>query len=84
MLGEPTSGIAQAEVEVLVDVLEGVARHLDLTMVVVEHDLAVAAALWSRVVVLEGGTLASEHDSGQIRRISGLSRNKDRSERGNI
>lgn len=75
LLDEPTSGIAQAEVDPLVDVIRGIARHLDLTLVVVEHDLAVVAELCPRVLLLDQGRLVAEGTGEQILRISGLSRN---------
>jgi ABC-type branched-subunit amino acid transport system ATPase component len=73
LLDEPTSGLAQAEVEALVPVLEGVIRHLDLTVVMVEHDFAVAAAIGSRIVVMDSGSVAGTRTPDELRRSSGLS-----------
>lgn len=55
LLDEPTSGIAQREVEAMKELLVGVAAELGATLVVVEHDIAFVADLADRLVALDQG-----------------------------
>ncbi len=55
LLDEPSSGVAQAEVEALGDVLSSVRRHLDATMIIIEHDIPLVSALSDRLVAMETG-----------------------------
>ncbi len=55
LLDEPTSGIAQREVEAMKELLVGVAGELGATLVVVEHDIAFVADLAGRLVALDQG-----------------------------
>ena len=57
LLDEPSSGLAQAEVEALGDLLRRVHDELRLTMVIVEHDIALVASLADRLVVLDQGRI---------------------------
>jgi ABC-type branched-subunit amino acid transport system ATPase component/ABC-type branched-subunit amino acid transport system permease subunit len=57
LLDEPSSGVAQAEVEALGDVLLTVRRHLDATMIIIEHDIALVSSLSDRLVAMETGTV---------------------------
>ncbi|MDA8275741.1 MAG: MFS transporter [Actinomycetota bacterium] len=55
LLDEPTSGIAQREVEAMKELLVAVAAELAATLVVVEHDIAFVADLADRLVALDQG-----------------------------
>ena len=55
LLDEPTSGIAQSETEALGSVLLNVKNQLDLTMVIIEHDIPLIMGLAHRVVAMESG-----------------------------
>jgi ABC-type branched-subunit amino acid transport system ATPase component len=55
LLDEPTSGIAQRETEALGVVLRDVKTELDLTMVIIEHDIPLVMGLSDRVVAMESG-----------------------------
>ena len=55
LLDEPSSGIAQREVEALGDVLLAIRRDLDATLVVIEHDIPLVTALSDRMVAMETG-----------------------------
>jgi branched-chain amino acid transport system ATP-binding protein len=60
LLDEPSSGVAQREVESMVELLRNVRRQLDATLLVVEHDIAFIAELADRLVALDrGAVLAS-------------------------
>ena len=55
LLDEPSSGVAQAEVEAMGEVLLNVRRHLDATLVVIEHDIPLISSIADRMVALETG-----------------------------
>jgi ABC-type branched-subunit amino acid transport system ATPase component len=60
LLDEPSSGVAQREVEAMVELLRTVRQQLDATLLVVEHDIAFIADLADRLVAMDrGGVLAS-------------------------
>ena len=60
LLDEPSSGIAQREVEALVGLLRTVRDRLNATMLVVEHDIAFITELADRLVAMDqGAVLAS-------------------------
>ena len=60
LLDEPSSGVAQGEVEALGGVLSAVRDHLDATMIIIEHDIALVSSLSDRLVAMETGTVLSE------------------------
>jgi ABC-type branched-subunit amino acid transport system ATPase component len=55
LLDEPSSGIAQREVEVLGSLLREVRDALDCTMLVVEHDIPLVRALCDELYAMETG-----------------------------
>ena len=57
LLDEPSSGVAQREVEAMVGLLRNVRDRLDATMLVVEHDIAFIADLADRLVAMDRGTV---------------------------
>jgi branched-chain amino acid transport system ATP-binding protein len=60
LLDEPSSGVAQREVEAMVGLLRNVRDRLNATMLVVEHDIAFIAELADRLVAMDqGAVLAS-------------------------
>jgi len=60
LLDEPSSGVAQREVEAMVGLLHHVRDRLGATMLVVEHDIAFIAELADRLVAMDrGAVLAS-------------------------
>ncbi len=60
LLDEPAAGVAQAEVEVLADVLRGVVDALGATLVVIEHDIALIRRLADRVVAMDLGHVVAD------------------------
>jgi ABC-type branched-subunit amino acid transport system ATPase component len=64
LLDEPSSGVAQREVEAMLDVLRLVRDHLDVSLLVVEHDIAFVSELSDRLIALDrGAVLASGRPS---------------------
>jgi ABC-type branched-subunit amino acid transport system ATPase component/MFS family permease len=57
LLDEPSSGVAQREVEAMVGLLRNVRDRLDATMLVVEHDIAFIAELADRLVAMDRGAV---------------------------
>ena len=53
LLDEPSSGVAQREVEAMLGLLRNVRDQLDATMLVVEHDIAFIAELADRLVAMD-------------------------------
>jgi len=69
LLDEPTSGIAQREVEAMGELLDRVRAELDATLVVVEHDIAFVAGLADTLVAMDrGSVLASGTPSAVLDR----------------
>ena len=55
LLDEPSSGVAQREVESMVGLLRSVRDRLDATLLVVEHDISFIAELADRLVAMDRG-----------------------------
>jgi len=67
LLDEPASGIAQRETEALGDLLVGLKRALDLTLVVIEHDIPMIMRLSDRILAMESGRLIADGTPEQVR-----------------
>jgi branched-chain amino acid transport system ATP-binding protein len=57
LLDEPSSGVAQREVEAMIDLLRNVRAQLDATLLVVEHDITFIAGLADRLVAMDRGSV---------------------------
>jgi ABC-type branched-subunit amino acid transport system ATPase component len=57
LLDEPSSGVAQREVEAMIDLLRNVRAQLDATLLIVEHDITFIAGLANRLVAMDRGTV---------------------------
>jgi ABC-type branched-subunit amino acid transport system ATPase component len=57
LLDEPSSGVAQREVEAMVGLLRNVRDRLQATLLVVEHDIAFIAELADRLVAMDQGAV---------------------------
>ncbi len=57
LLDEPSSGVAQREVEAMVSLLRTVRDRLRATMLIVEHDIAFIAELADRLIAMDRGTV---------------------------
>ena len=62
VLDEPSSNLDPASRRELVDILTG----LDITMLMVTHDLPYALELCPRALVMEGGTIAADGPTGEL------------------
>ena len=66
LLDEPSSGVAQKEVEALGDLLNNVRRQLGTTLVVIEHDIPLVSALSDRIVAMETGCVLAVGSPGVV------------------
>ncbi|HEX4433247.1 MAG TPA: MFS transporter [Acidimicrobiales bacterium] len=66
LLDEPSSGVAQREVEAMVGLLRNVRDRLDATMLVVEHDIAFIAELADRLIAMDRGTVLASGTPQQV------------------
>jgi branched-chain amino acid transport system ATP-binding protein len=57
LLDEPSSGVAQREVEAMSDLLRNVRAQLDATLLIVEHDITFIAGLADRLVAMDRGSV---------------------------
>jgi branched-chain amino acid transport system ATP-binding protein len=60
LLDEPSSGLAQSEVEVLGPVIRRLPRETGCGVLVIEHDMALITALSDRLIAMELGTPIAE------------------------
>jgi ABC-type branched-subunit amino acid transport system ATPase component len=67
LLDEPSSGIAQREVEALGALLLRIKDATGCTMVVIEHDMPMIMGLADRIVALESGRFLAEGTPDEIR-----------------
>ncbi len=66
LLDEPSSGVAQREVEAMIGLLRDVRRQLGATMLVVEHDIAFIAELADRLVAMDRGAVLVSGDPDTV------------------
>ena len=60
LLDEPSSGVAQRETEALGHLLVDLKRELDLTLVVIEHDIPLIMGISDRIIAMADGNLIAE------------------------
>ena len=66
LLDEPTSGVAQREVEAMGELLVRVQHGLDATLVIVEHDIAFVSGLADRLVALDEGRVLAQGEPAEV------------------
>jgi ABC-type branched-subunit amino acid transport system ATPase component len=66
LLDEPSSGVAQREVEAMGELLRRVRRTLDATLLVVEHDISFVSSLADRLVALDRGSVLAAGETGEV------------------
>jgi ABC-type branched-subunit amino acid transport system ATPase component len=66
-LDEPTAGVAQRESEAFGDVLLGVRRELDASILIIEHDMPMIMSVSDRVYCLELGQVIAEGTPTEVR-----------------
>ena len=67
LLDEPSSGVAQRETEALGDLLVELKRELDLTLVVIEHDIPLIMGISDRIIAMADGNVIAEGPPDVVR-----------------
>jgi ABC-type branched-subunit amino acid transport system ATPase component/ABC-type branched-subunit amino acid transport system permease subunit len=67
LLDEPTSGIAQRETESLARLLAVIKEQLQLTIVIIEHDMPMIMSLSDRIVALDAGSVIADGSPEEVR-----------------
>ncbi|MGW0808229.1 ABC transporter permease subunit [Nonomuraea sp. NPDC002799] len=67
LLDEPSSGVAQRETEALGLLLAELKRELDLTLVVIEHDIPLIMGISDRIIAMADGGLIAEGPPDVVR-----------------
>jgi ABC-type branched-subunit amino acid transport system ATPase component len=72
LLDEPSSGIAQRETEALGTLLVDLKRQLDLTLVIIEHDIPLIMGISDRIVAMADGRVIAEGTPDVVRNDPGV------------
>jgi len=67
LLDEPTAGMARADTENTIELLQRISDKGGITMVIVEHDMNVVFSLSKRISVLAQGCIIAEGEPGEIK-----------------
>ena len=67
LLDEPSSGVAQRETEALTSLISDLKRHLDLTLVIIEHDIPMIMSLSDRIVAMADGEVIAYGSPQEVR-----------------
>ena len=66
MFDEPTAGMSVDEVPVILDLIAGIKRQADKTILLVEHKMDVVRSLADRIIVLHQGQLVADGEPGEV------------------
>lgn len=66
LLDEPSAGIAQSETEELAAVLARIGESYGVTLVIIEHDVPLLAAVCDRMLALEVGTVIAQGTPAEV------------------
>ncbi len=67
LLDEPSSGIAQRETEMLGEILTPIKEQLELTLVMIEHDIPLVMGLSDRIIAMESGQIIADGTPAEVR-----------------
>jgi len=67
LLDEPSSGIAQRETEALGQLLRQLKSDLDMTLLVIEHDIPLIMGLADRIVAMDTGEVIADGTPAEVR-----------------
>ena len=76
ILDEPSAGLSPKSVEVMYQILQQVRARLDVTMVLIEQNIAKTIAFCDRSILLEQGTIAHEFTDATLADIEKIMFNK--------
>ena len=66
LLDEPSSGIAQSEVEALAPLLLRMRSEMGASLLVIEHDMNLVTAICDRVLALDQGAVVATGSPAQV------------------
>jgi branched-chain amino acid transport system ATP-binding protein len=66
MFDEPTAGMSVDEVPVILDLIAGIKRQADKTILLVEHKMDVVRSLADRIIVLHQGQLVADGEPAEV------------------
>jgi branched-chain amino acid transport system ATP-binding protein len=66
LLDEPSSGLAQAETELLAPVIGRIVKETNCGVLIIEHDLGLVASVSHRMIALRLGTVMAEGTPAQV------------------
>jgi ABC-type branched-subunit amino acid transport system ATPase component len=72
LLDEPSSGIAQRETEALGHLLVALKAELELTLIVIEHDIPLIMGISDRIIAMADGSLIAEGSPEVVRNDPGV------------
>jgi branched-chain amino acid transport system permease protein len=72
LLDEPTAGMNPRETETLTELIGLLRRELSLSVLLIEHDMAVVMGISDRITVLDYGTRIAEGTPAEIQRHPGV------------
>ncbi len=67
LMDEPTAGMAPAERHGLMDLVKGIAKEEDMSVLFTEHDMDVVFGYANRVIVLANGELIAQGTPAEVR-----------------
>jgi ABC-type branched-subunit amino acid transport system ATPase component/ABC-type branched-subunit amino acid transport system permease subunit len=67
LLDEPSSGVAQRETEALGTLLQELKSQLNLTLVIIEHDIPLVMGLSDRIIAMADGHILSQGSPDEVR-----------------
>jgi ABC-type branched-subunit amino acid transport system ATPase component len=67
LLDEPSSGVAQRETEALGELLARVKHHLDVTLIVIEHDMPLIMGMADRIIAMDSGSIIAQGTPAEVR-----------------
>jgi ABC-type branched-subunit amino acid transport system ATPase component len=67
LLDEPSSGMAQRETEMLGHILTPLKEQLDITLVLIEHDIPLVMSLSDRILAMESGGIIADGTPNEVR-----------------
>lgn len=67
LLDEPTAGMASEQVPVLLEIIRGIMRRGDKTILLVEHNMDIVMSVSDRITVMHQGSVLAEGSPNEIR-----------------
>ena len=66
LLDEPAAGMNPNETQELMDTIQFVREHFDMTILLIEHDMKLVSGICERLTVLNFGQILTEGKTGEV------------------